>query len=293
MRLQAFLAIILISFFSGCSSVNSVKDNQDLETGNLQLRYPVVLVHGIAAADKKGNADDWGRIPEVLRAQGADLYFGNTEGLGTYEVNAEILKNTIEEILLKTKKEKVNIIGHSKGGLDARYLIWRYNLGDKVASVTMISTPHHGWEFADLLYKKNIIQSKLGKNALKTFGRLYGNKEQDIYDVIYQLTTESMTAFNALVQPDENVFYQTYYSTMKNAVDDFKYLYTFPYIKNVSGKNDGVVSEKSVRWGTNCFEIDGGISHDEIVDVKKRKISGVDIPMIYTNIVKELSKRGF
>lgn len=251
------------------------------------------MVHGIVAYDKKGNVDDWGRIPEVLMEQGVDLYFGNTEGLGTYESNAAILKDRIEEILLKTNKEKVNIISHSKGGLDARYLIRKYNLGDKVASLTMISTPHHGWEFADLLYKKNISHSKFGKNALKAFGKLYGNKKEDIDDMIYQLTSENMIAFNELVLPDKNVFYQTFYSTLKNAFDDPKYLYTFPYIKSISGRNDGIISEKSARWGDNCSEIEGGFSHDEIIDVKRKKISGIDIPLIYLNIVKELSSKGF
>jgi hypothetical protein len=61
----------------------------------------------------------------------------------------------------------------------------------------------------------------------------------------------------------------------------------------VSGRNDGLVSEKSARWGIDCFEISGRISHDEIVDVKKRKISGVDIPMVYINILRELSEKGF
>ncbi|GHV61999.1 hypothetical protein AGMMS49587_07610 [Spirochaetia bacterium] len=250
-------------------------------------------MHGLVAHDKEEDTDNWGRIPDALREDGVDLYFGNTEGMGSYESNAAILKSAIEEILLKTNKEKVNIIGHSKGGLDARYLIWRYNLGDKVASLTMISTPHHGWEFADLLYKKHAARPGFGKGLLKKYSRLYGKKEQDIYDVIYQLTSENMGEFNALVQPDERVFYQTYYSTMRNAFDDPGYFYTFLYIKHVSGKNDGIVSEQSVRWGTDCFEISGRISHNEIVDIKKRKISGIDIPLIYTNIIKDLSSKGF
>ncbi|GHV52109.1 hypothetical protein AGMMS49579_08860 [Spirochaetia bacterium] len=291
--MKPLFVIVIISFLAGCSSVNAVRDDQESGIENFQLKYPVILVHGLVGHNKEEDADNWGRIPEVLRRQGVDLYFGNTEGMGTYESNAAILKNRIEEVLLKTNKEKVNIISHSKGGLDSRYLIWRYDFGDKVASVTMISTPHHGWEFADFLYKESIAHPGLGKSTLKRYSRLYGKKEQDVYDVIYQLTTESMRGFNVIVQPDEKVFYQTYYSTMKNAFDDFKYSYAFSYIKNISGKNDGLVSEKSVQWGTDCFEIEGGISHNEIVDVKKRKISGVDIPLIYINIVKKLSEKGF
>ncbi|GHV01532.1 hypothetical protein FACS189485_00060 [Spirochaetia bacterium] len=290
--MRALLIVIIITLFSGCSSLNSAKDSQYPENEKIDLRYPVILVQGLNIHEEIKDFDNWGRIPDVLRSAGIDLYFGNTRGIGTYETNAEILKNKIEEILLETNKEKVNIIGHSKGGLDARYLVWRYQLGDRVASVTMISTPHHGWEFADLLYEKSIANPRFEKNALKTFSRLYGAREEDIYEVIYQLTTKHMNAFNILVKSDEKVFYQTYYSAMRNAFDDLKYFYTFPYVKKISGKNDGIVSEKSAQWG-NYFEIEGGISHDEIIDAKQRKISGVDIPMIYINIVKELSGKGF
>src|SRR5713226_501622 len=49
---------------------------------------------------------------------------------------------------------RAHIIGHSAGGLDARYLAAPppgLGRGNKVASITTIATPHHGSVIADLL----------------------------------------------------------------------------------------------------------------------------------------------
>lgn len=48
---------------------------------------------------------------------------------------------------------KVHIIAHSMGGLDSRYLISKLGYGDRVASLTTISTPHRGSNVADVLLK--------------------------------------------------------------------------------------------------------------------------------------------
>jgi triacylglycerol lipase len=229
----------------------------------------------------------------ILLFIGIEVFFGNTDAWGDYESNAIILKTTIEKILLETKKEKVNIIAHSKGGIDSRYLIWKYGFGDKIASLTTISTPHHGAEIADLIYKQKIVHSRVFKKALKVFGELYGDINPDLYNVNYQLTTEKMKEFNENVVMDNSVYYQSLYTIMNTPFDDLMFFYTHWYIKSVSGSNDGVVSENSVKWGNNIIKIEGGISHAEIIDYKKRTISGIDIPNIYINIINELSKKGF
>jgi triacylglycerol lipase len=285
------------------------------------LKYPVVLVHGIIAHDRKGRIDFWGRIPQKLKERGCEVFFGNTDALGDYESNAEILKKEIEEILRETNQEKVNIIAHSKGGIDSRYLIWKYNFGDKVASLTTIATPHHGAELADLLYKQGAIHANavtgvldtLGelsgdknltpyisnqvtttvREALGIFGKFYGDKNPNLFKLNYQLTTENMKQFNETVEMDPRVYYQSMYTTMTNSFDELMFFYTHWYIDKISGRNDGVVSKKSAEWGNNIIEIKGGISHIEIIDYKKRKISGIDIPSIYVKIVNELGKKGF
>ena len=257
------------------------------------LKYPVVLVHGIIAHDRRTYlVDFWGRIPDILKENGIDVFLGNTDAWGSCESNAEILKSTIDKTLLLTEAEKVNIIAHSKGGLDSRYLIWKYDYGDKIASLTTVSTPHHGAELADLIFQRKIIHSRIAKNALKIFGELYGDSNPDLYNVNHQLTTDKMKEFNEVIQMDPGVYCQSIYTTLKNSFDDMMFFYSHWYIKSVCGPNDGMVSEKSAKWGDNTLKIEG-ISHAEILDYKKRNISRKNIPDIYLSIVRDLSKKGF
>jgi triacylglycerol esterase/lipase EstA (alpha/beta hydrolase family) len=260
----------------------------------IPLQYPVVLVHGIVAHDRTTDHNRfWGKIPETLENNGIQVFYGNTDAWGNFESNALLLKYTVEKILLDTKKERVNIIAHSKGGIDARFLIWKHNYSDKTASLTTICAPHHGSEIADLIYKQKAVHTKLSKKALKLFGKLSGDINPNLYEVNHQLTTKKMEEFNKTVAMDSRVYYQSLYTTMDSAFDDLLFFYTYLYIKNVSGANDGVVSEYSARWGDNISKIKGGISHSEILDHKKKKISGVHIPGVYLDLAVELGKKGF
>jgi len=257
---------------------------------NIPLKYPVVLAHGIIAHDRLSAIKFWGRIPQVLLSRGIKVFRGNTDAWGGYESNALLLKNTIENILLETKAERVNIIAHSKGGIDSRYLIWKHNFGGKIASLTTVSTPHHGSEVADLIYDKEITHKNFTRKVLSIFGKLYGDTNPDLYNVNYQLTTAKMKEFNKSITMDDNVFYQSLYTTMDNAFDDRVFFHTYSYVNKISGSNDGLVSECSAKWGNNIAKIEGGISHAEILDLKNKKISGVNIPDIYVNIVKRVKR---
>jgi triacylglycerol lipase len=262
-------------------------------SNNIPLQYPVVLVHGIIAHDRGSNIKFWGRIPEALTSRGIPVFLGNTDAWGSYDTNALLLKKTIENIVSQTKAEKVNIIAHSKGGIDSRYLIWKHGFGDKIASLTTICTPHHGSEIADLLYNKRITHKKITRKALSIFGELYGDTNPNLCKLIYQLTTAKMKRFNEKITMDNHVFYQSLYTTIEDASDIKMFLYTYSYIHKISGENDGLVSEYSAKWGDNITKIEGGISHVEILDVKTKEIAGIHIPDIYVNIVKGLSERHF
>ena len=290
--LMRFLSACIAMSFLVLSCKTSGGDRKDVPSA-FSLKYPVVLVHGIVAHDRGGIINFWGRIPEKLRENNVKVFFGNTDAWGSYESNAEILKTRIDKILEETNSEKVNIIAHSKGGLDSRFLIWKYDYGDKIASLTTISTPHHGAEIADFIFKQKIVHSRIAKNALVVFGNLYGDTNPDLYNVNYQLTTEKMKEFNEKTGADAGVYYQSIYTSMRNPLADPMFFYSFLYIKKITGDNDGIVSEHSARWGENIIKIEGGISHAEIVDYKMKKISGINIPDIYVKIANELSEKGF
>ena len=257
------------------------------------LNYPLVLVHGIVAHDRGRFITFWGRIPQTLERHGVKVFFGNTDSFGDFDSNAQMLKNTIDRVLLETGSEKVNIIAHSKGGLDSRYMIWIYDYGDRVASLTTIATPHHGSEIADLLHGRRFVHRRNTGKILDILGRLHGDENPAVYDVHLLLTTDKMREFNEHIGMDARVFYQSLYTTLESPFDDTMFVSSYRFLKRVRGKNDGFVSEYSAQWGDNIRKIEGRISHAEIVDFKRRTISGIYIPDIYTHIIDELIALGF
>ena len=84
------------------------------------LKFPVLLVHGMGFRDNK-HINYWGRIPKKLEEIGCKVYYGNQDSNGKIESNGEQLAKRIKEIIDETGAEKINVIAHSKGGLDMRY----------------------------------------------------------------------------------------------------------------------------------------------------------------------------
>lgn len=259
-----------------------------------KLKYPVILVHGVMAKD---NNLFWGRIPEKLRNTGVDVFLGNTDSWCGIESNALSLKKTVDAVLEKCEVEKVNLIAHSKGGVESRFLISTLGYGSKIASLTTISTPHLGCETVDFVFDKKYIHTRLAKKITYFLAKLYGDKSPNPHKLLEDLSTENMCKFNQNNLDVGSVYYSSYQSFMKNPFDDLTFFLSYQLIKKVSGENDGVVSLKSSKWGKNCTLIQGlktnGISHAEIIDIKRIKISGIDIPSEYLKIVNKLSLMGF
>jgi triacylglycerol lipase len=246
----------------------------------------------MAVRDGK-NVGTWGRIPQFLRDYGVDLYFGGTDAWGVYKTNAALLKERVDLVLRETGKERVNIIGYSTGGIDARYMIWKYNMGGRVASLTTLSTPHQGSELADLVFRQKIVYTRFGRAVIGGFGKHNGDAEPAAYELGLSYTKEAMEEFNNLVLPDPRVYYLAVYSTMKNSWDDPLFGWTRWYINRKAGVNDGIVSEKSTRWYGEMIGVGDQMSHLEIVDYRKNNTYGADVFEIYTAILERLEQHGF
>jgi triacylglycerol lipase len=271
----------------------SAEPHDNPEGTNIQLQYPLILVHGVVAHDRAGYDAFWGAIPAMAQEQGIPVYLGNTDAWGTYESNAQILKTTIERVLAETNAEKVNIIAHSKGGLDARYFIWRYDFGDRVASLTTISTPHLGTELADLAYGTPVTHTLPARMVLGRIGKNSGDHSPNFYLVLRQLTTEFMDIFNREVIPDERVYYQSFSCSMDSQWEEPLYFFSYLYVRSVSGANDGVVSRASTRWGPHQVAILSSLSHREVINWGGKLTAGISVPGLYASILRELGRQGF
>lgn len=257
------------------------------------LKYPLILIHGTGAKD---NTLFWGRIPKLLKELGINVFYGYTDAWGSIEDNAKLLQLRIEDLIHKTGAEKINLIAHSKGGIDARFLISTLQYGQKIASLTTISTPHHGTLIADYFLNNRTFQSSLAKRILPVLVKIFGDNNPNIYNVINELSINYMESFNQNNLNDPLVYYNSYASAMASKKDDFLYSWTYQYLMKNAGENDGLVPVKSAVWGDK-FQLftdsSRGISHGEITDIKRRKIGAFDIPEIYRKITDDLSKNGF
>lgn len=258
-----------------------------------KTRYPILLVHGVGARDDWKTCY-WGRVPTLLRQEGATVYLGGQEAWAPIGHNSRILAGTVRRILLETGAEKINLIAHSKGGLECRCLISHLGLGDRVASLTTISTPHHGSKAMELL---SILPKPLHQLVGLVADGAYllgGDRHPDFYTVSTQLYSESCEAFNRMTPDHPGVYYQSYGSVLDRPLREPAFLLTHLLIELLEGENDGLVSTQSARW-TNFQGIlpgRGGVSHIDMVD-RRRKERGFAVELFYLSLVEKLKNRGF
>jgi triacylglycerol lipase len=169
-----------------------------------KTRYPIVLAHGLGGFDELfGVYEYWYGIPSALRDGGASVFVTEVSQLNSTEARGEQLIDQIEQIVAITGKPKVNLIGHSHGGLDVRYVA--AVRPDLVASVSTIGSPHKGAELADYL-RANVQQGSFTESVLSFFAESLGTvlgllsgstNPQDAIAALDALTSSGLAAFNA------------------------------------------------------------------------------------------------
>jgi triacylglycerol lipase len=260
-------------------------------------KYPILLVHGTGFRDGNPVYNYWGRIPAALAARGARIYYGKQDAWGSVDGNAATVKRSIEEIRERDRVEKVNVIAHSKGGLEVRYMISRLGMADRVASLTTISTPHHGTKSIDIFYDAPVFLYKAVAFFVNFASRLQGDSSPDFYKASRQMSSRECAVFNADNRDAPGILYQSYAGKMKNPFSDLIYFFLHIFIKAIEGDSDGLVPVSSARWGEWKGLIESpnwrGVSHSDEVDAWRMDLLGFDVREVYVGIVEDLKARGF
>jgi len=172
-------------------------------------KYPIILVSGLGFHDQNKIINYWGAIPDFLKAHGADVYTANQQAFLSIPDNAIKLKYRILDILEKSKSDKINIIGHSKGGLEARYMTSKLGMHDTVASITTLGTPHRGTHLADIVLGKIPVPNFALSRLVNIYARLMGDEKPDSMRAVLQVTTQLMKNFNEEVLDIDNIYYKS------------------------------------------------------------------------------------
>ncbi|KAI0201911.1 Alpha/Beta hydrolase protein [Astrocystis sublimbata] len=213
-------------------------------------KLPVVLAHGLLGFSELHLTPQgllppvhyWRGIVEALKANGVHVITTSVPPSGSIEQRAEKLARGIADA---AGGHEVNIVAHSMGGLDARYMISHLRPANvTVRSLVTVASPHHGSSFADFVFRE--IGNENLPRLYKLLARL--GLETGAFE---QLTSTYMAeSFNPRT-PDNP---ETKYFSYGAMVDRLPFLSPFRQslgvINEAEGPNDGLVSVASSQWGT-------------------------------------------
>lgn len=274
--------------------INRSRKHQQL----CKTKYPILLVHGVFFRDTK-YFNYWGRIPKELQYHGASVYYGNHQSAAAIATSAQELLERVKQITEEIGCEKVNIIAHSKGGLDCRYAIDKLGMGQYVASLTTVNTPHRGCIFADRLLQQipGEYQEKIAKRY-NDMMRKIGDHDPDFLAAVGDLTASACEKFNQeITYVPEDIYCQSVGSLLEKARSGrFPLNVSYHLVKMYDGENDGLVSESSFPWGEKYTLLTPtwkqGISHSDMTDMNRRNLKDFDVREFYVQLVSQLRQRG-
>jgi pimeloyl-ACP methyl ester carboxylesterase len=130
----------------------------------LAARIPVLLVHGLV-----DNRSVFSVMSRSLRRRGfAHVATWNYSPLLTDVAGgAADLGAYIERICAQTGHDRVHVVGHSLGGLIARYYVQRQGGDRRVASLITLGTPHSGSRWAHVVPTSLIRQLRPGSPVMQ------------------------------------------------------------------------------------------------------------------------------
>ena len=234
------------------------------------------------------------------------------------------LADAIEQILADTGYEKVNLIGHSQGGLDARVVA--HDHPEWIASVTTIATPHWGTPIADIAMK--VIDDPALSDILDWILQVIGaplydqvGQETSLAKPMYLFSQPGIAAFNAQYTdapgipylsiagrsdyhfggsdcaPDVELPFITDFKTVLDPVDPLLDL-TEQILDGGFGDpypNDGLVRAKDARWGQflGCVPADHLDEIGQLFGDGAGAGNGWKYKDFYVALVAELRARGY
>lgn len=211
-----------ILLFAACATEQPIDPDAALDArppsidapSELGPPYPIVLAHGFFGFEDFAGTEFityFYGVKDDLAARGETMVFTPAvDPFNDSEARGAMLLAHVERILAETGHSRVNIIGHSQGGLDARYVA--HARPDLVASVTTYATPHQGTPIADVVL--GVVEDPRAMDLADRLVQIIGaplwdaaGEETSVFAALRQFSTEGITAFNATHTDVEGVAY--------------------------------------------------------------------------------------
>jgi uncharacterized alpha/beta hydrolase family protein len=164
---MTIVVIILATLGLFAPSIYGQNQSERHQQQTEEIPLPVLLVHGYAE-----DAAVWKKWEDMLRKDGIQFFTvtfkDSDDKCGSAKQHAIELENMVQDRKEQSGAQKINIVGHSKGGLDARVFLDNTDTKD-VANLIMIGTPNAGSPVAETNYAcaPAVYDMRLGANATK------------------------------------------------------------------------------------------------------------------------------
>ena len=130
--------------------------NPKITVGQAGARPPVILIHGLF---QNRACLFW--LEYRLRQSGVtNIYSINTPPWRELETLTETLAKKVDEVRLALNVDKVDLVGHSMGGIIGRNYVQHRGGAERVAHLVTLGSPHHGSKLAPFAV------SSMGRNLL-------------------------------------------------------------------------------------------------------------------------------
>lgn len=265
-------------------------------------KYPIVLSHGMGyTAGGLLGIGYWYNIPSKLTSNGAKVYISNQTAMAATSDRAAQLKTFVQSVLATTGAAKVNVIGHSQGGLDARYMISNLGMAPYVASLTTVASPNRGSSVADvILGLDSDVGGWISGFVDVVYYFMFGGQQNAKAGAKWLSVSFMQNTFNPSTPNKSGVYYQSWSSTISFPclLDKTVFIASGALLLWYEGSNDGLVSTWSAPWGTYRGNQGGsifgcGVSHVNTCDQFLDVTPFFDCPGFYVSMVSDLKNKGY
>lgn len=261
----------------------------------IPVQTPVVLMHGFGAGASFRRGGHLHEEALHLRSRGVRAVAPNVSPYNTVRARTATWDDRLTHVLDQTGADRLLLVAHSMGGLDARYLISNMGWHEVVDVLVTVSTPHRGSAVASLVLEQPEFVREWVSDLADWVGTyILEDGSANIRRALAELTPEHMeNTFNPNVPNHPDVEYWSYgfragKGTPVPITPLFQYLNR--YLFEREGVNDGIVSVKSARWGTYQRTVDA--DHARQVGLSSGLAAHFDSNSFYTSIVQKLADEG-
>jgi triacylglycerol lipase len=208
---------------------------------------PVILVHGLYGFDRIGlpgaRLDYFRGLSRHLETLGCHAHAVRLPAAASVPLRAKALVDAITAL----GHDRVDVIAHSLGGLDARYALAKLGLAAHVRALVTVGTPHRGTPLADLAVGGPFDWARRMVRALGV-----------PVDALEWLSTAALERFNREIIDAPGVRYTCVVGGVRQPSTPIP-LPVRPahaWLRRVAGVNDGLVPLSSQYWGEPLAEIE-------------------------------------